>query len=322
MSESAPPRPSLVFREATASDHPALLALEGSAPHAGAALLQARQDFFARARAYPFSRVLLAQLEDRIVGVICVALNAVRVGGEICQAGYLFNLRVEPGLQRRGIGPLLMQEAWRWAAAGGARYCTGLVRTTNGPSLRMTAALGYAFPAVFEYLILPLAQFGAGPRLAVREVDLPGNPLLAAWRAEKVHPYDFAPAFVDKELFVPPPAGGYAGSLMCSTGEGMAWLSLWDDRGERGLDPERFRAVKAFDLTAEGRRRRECLLAILAAVGRRGIDTLLLPFAQGDPVGAFLAPFAEERLEFQFVLKPLDDAPPPTGRPVYFDVRH
>lgn len=316
--ESAP----LLFRDATGADHPALLELEGSAPHAGAALIQARTDFFARARAYPLWRVLVAEQAGVVAGVICMAANAVRVGDETCQAAYLFNLRVAPRLQRRGIGPMFMEEAWRWAAEAGASYCTGLIRTTNRPSLKMVAALGYRFPALFEYLIIPLSRFGPSPGVRIREVDLSARPLLAAWRMQKVAGHDFVPAFFEKELFAETPQGSYAGSLVATCAGGMAWLSLWDDRPGRGLDPGTFRAVKGFDLTLQGARGAEALGALFWALGEEGIDTLLLPLAEDDPARPVLAPLAGEVLAFQFVVKPLDGGGPPVTRPIYFDVRH
>ena len=70
-----------VLREATEDDHPSLLVLEGSAPHAGASLIQARANFFARTDAYPVSQVLVAEREGAVIGVECLALTEVRVGG-------------------------------------------------------------------------------------------------------------------------------------------------------------------------------------------------------------------------------------------------
>ena len=71
-----------VLREANEGDHAALLALEGSASsHTGAELIQARADFFARTDAYPMSQVLVAERDGEIIGVECLALTDVRVGG-------------------------------------------------------------------------------------------------------------------------------------------------------------------------------------------------------------------------------------------------
>jgi len=68
-----------------------LLALDGSAPHAGASLIQARVNFFARTDAYPVSHVLVAERDGAVIGVECLALTEVRVGGISRRAGYSFN---------------------------------------------------------------------------------------------------------------------------------------------------------------------------------------------------------------------------------------
>ena len=72
-----------VLREANEDDHSALLALEGSSASAtGAELLQVRNDFFARTNAYRTSQVLVAEQDGEIIGVECLALTDVRVGGQ------------------------------------------------------------------------------------------------------------------------------------------------------------------------------------------------------------------------------------------------
>ena len=85
--------PLVTIRTATPADHDALQALEGAAPDAGANLIQARRNFFARMAAYDRTRVLVAELEHRVVGVQCLALTPVRVAGQPCSAGYSFNTR-------------------------------------------------------------------------------------------------------------------------------------------------------------------------------------------------------------------------------------
>ena len=77
-----------VLREATEDDHASVLALEGRAPQSGASVLQASAKFFARTRAYPVSQVLVAERAGAVIGVECLALTDVRVGGVSCSAGY------------------------------------------------------------------------------------------------------------------------------------------------------------------------------------------------------------------------------------------
>ena len=53
--------PAIALRDAAPADHAALMALEGLGSQAGAALIQARRNFFARTDAYLQSRVLVAE---------------------------------------------------------------------------------------------------------------------------------------------------------------------------------------------------------------------------------------------------------------------
>ena len=142
----------------TEDDHPSLLALEGTAPHAGASLIQARANFFARTDAYPVSQVLVAAREGAVIGVECLALTEVRVGGVSCRAGYSFELRVQPGLQRRELGPALLDAAEQWAQAQGAGYLTGLIKTSKVPSMKMVTALGWETAARFDDLVVEHAR--------------------------------------------------------------------------------------------------------------------------------------------------------------------
>src|ERR1700704_5764635 len=73
--------PVVTIRTATPADHDALQALEGAAPDAGANLIQARRNFFARMAAYDRTRVLVAEQNHLVVGVLCLALTPVRVAG-------------------------------------------------------------------------------------------------------------------------------------------------------------------------------------------------------------------------------------------------
>jgi GNAT superfamily N-acetyltransferase len=312
-----------VLREATEDDHPALLALDGtSSSHTGAELLQARTDFFARTQAYPVSQVLVAEREGAVVGVECLALTDVRVNGVGCTAGYSFNTRVQPGLQRKGLGPAMLEAAEGWADGQGAAYLTGLIKTTNAPSMKMVTALGFETVARFDYLVLELARFDgiAGPR-AVR-VDLYQDPHLLGLRVAAFRSHHFVPLFLEKELFSPPPEGAYAGSWTASSPHGSAWLSLWDDRAARGLDPATFAAVKAFDLMLEGPEALGAFAGIVSVLRTSGIRHLLIPLPAESYACALLTPFAAEVVDMNFVVKRLRGCSPVAPGPIYFDIRH
>lgn len=264
----------------------------------------------------------MAEREGDIIGVECLALSDVRVNGAICVAGYSFNTRVLPGRQRKGLGPAMLTAAEQWAEDQGAAYLTGLIKTTNAPSMKMVTALGFETVARFDYLILELARFdGIAAPKAVR-FDLYKDPHLLDLRLAAVRSHHFVPIFLEKELFSPAPEGAYAGSWTANSRHGTAWLSLQDDRVARRLDPASFRAVKAFDLLLEGSEALNAFAALVGVLRAGGIRHLLIPLPAESHACALLTPFAAEVVDMNFVVKRLGDSAPVTPGPIYFDIRH
>ncbi len=312
----------LVLRPATEEDHGALLALQGTAPHTGAALIQARRNFFARTDAYPTSRVLVVEQQGALVGVECIALTEVRVGGVNRKAAYSFNTIVRPGLQRKGLGPTMLEAAERWAVDQGASYLTGFIKVSNAPSMKMVTALGWETVGRFDYLVLDLARFDLPATPRAVHFDLYRDPHLMRLRLAAVQPLHFAPVFLERELFSPPPAGAYAGSWTASTRRGTAWLSIWDDRPTRRLDPFDFRAVKAFDFMLEGAEPLTAFTNLIGVLAQRGVRQLLVPLPAESAACSMLRPFAGEVVDFNFVVKRLRGSDPVPPGPLYFDIRH
>ena len=264
----------------------------------------------------------MAEREGAVIGVECLALTDVRVGGVVCTAGYSFNTRVQPGLQRRGLGPTMLEAAARWAEAQGASYLTGLIKTTNGPSMKMVTALGWETVARFDYLILELARFDGVTSPRATRFDLYRDPRLLDLRLAAVRSQHFVPVFLEKELFSPAPHGAYAGTWTAMGRSGSAWLSVWDDRADRGLDLHAFRAVKAFDVVLEGPEALGAFAGLAGALYAHGFRQLLVPLPAESAACAMLRPFAVDTVELNFVVKTLGDGSAAPPGPVYFDIRH
>jgi len=256
------------------------------------------------------------------VGVNCVALNPVRVAGRPCMAGYSFNTRVVQRVRGRGVGTLLMRAAAAWVEEQRAPYVTGLIGVTNVASMAMVTNLGWEPVARFDYLVLDLARFVPDPEVHIRKVDALGDPAHAAWRFGEVYLHHFVPRYLVSDLFQPHPRGPYLGSLTAFGPDGSAWVSLWDDRVRRGLDPERIRAVKAYDVTLKGEGGFRAFAAIAATLRTMGLDHLLLPLPHDLTVRALLEPYTSDVVEFNFCVKRLNGADPIPPGPVYFDIRH
>ena len=164
------------LRDALPADHDALQSLDGTAPDAGAALIQARRNFFARPAAYSRCRTFVAEQDGQIVGMNCVALTSVRVAGRPCSAGYSFNTRVAASMRGRGLGSLLMRAGADWVEKQGAPYLTGFIGVNNVASMAMVTSLGWEPVARFDYLVLDLARFAPDPEVKIRKVDALGDP--------------------------------------------------------------------------------------------------------------------------------------------------
>ncbi|MGH7366256.1 MAG: GNAT family N-acetyltransferase [Candidatus Rokuibacteriota bacterium] len=314
--------PVVTIRTATPADHDALQALDGSAPDTGANLIQARRNFFSRMAAYDRTRVLVAEQQQRVVGVLCLALTQARVAGRPCSAGYMFNVRVTRDQQTRGVGTHLVKAGVGWLESEGCRYATGLVGVSNDASMKMVEALGWMAVARFDYLILDLARFEPDPTVRIRKVDALGDRAHAAWRFGEVSLHHFVPRYLVSELFQPHPKGSYVGSLTAFGPGGSAWLSLWDDRVRRGLDPDRVRAVKAYDVTLKGEGGFRAFSAIAATLRDAGLDHVLMPLPHAAAAREMLEPYAGEIVEFNFMIKRLNGAGPLPPGPIYFDIRH
>jgi GNAT superfamily N-acetyltransferase len=322
MSAPAPRTEEVSLRDGLPVDNEALQSLDGAAPDAGAALIQARRNFFARTAAYSRCRTFVAEQDGRIVGVNCGALTQVRVAGRPCSAGYSFNTRVVPGMRGRGLGSLLMRATADWVESQGASYITGFIGVRNVASMAMVTALGWEPVARFDYLVLDLTRFAPDPEVKIRKVDALGDPAHAAWRFGEVFLHHFVPRYLVSDLFRPYPKGPYMGSLTAFGPGGSAWVSLWDDRARRGLDPDRVRAVKAYDVTLKGEGGFRAFSAIAATLSGMGLDHLLLPLPHDTTARALLEPHASDIVEFNFCVKRLNGAPPIPPGPVYFDIRH
>jgi hypothetical protein len=237
-------------------------------------------------------------------------------------AGYSFNTRVAPSMRGRGIGSLLMREAGAWVEEQGAPYLTGLIGVNNVASMAMVTGLGWEPIARFDYLVLDLSRFVPDPEVHIRKVDALGDPAHAAWRFGEVYLHHFVPRYLVSDLFQPHPRGPYLGSLTAFGPGGSAWVSLWDDRVRRGLDPERIRAVKAYDVTLKGEGGFRAFAAIAATLRTMSLDHLLLPLPHDLTVRALLEPYTSAVVEFNFCVKRLNGADPVPPGPVYFDIRH
>jgi ribosomal protein S18 acetylase RimI-like enzyme len=133
------------IREAVPSDNHELQAVQARCPQGTSLVLSTvnRPDFFARARAYETSRVLVACENDRIVGSAACALRKAVVSDEPAVVGYLFQAFVAPEHRRKGIASQLLREHENYLVEQGADLIYTLIFDGNIPSIKYVESHGY-----------------------------------------------------------------------------------------------------------------------------------------------------------------------------------
>jgi len=203
----------------------------------------------------------------------------------------------------------------------GASYFTGLIKTTNAPSMKMVTAMGFETIGRFDYLVLDLARFEPERTPRAVQFDLYRDPHLMRLRLAAVQSHHFVPVFLERELFSPPPEGAYTGSW--TAGERSAQrgcpLGRQTRPASRSLCLPRRQSLRHHAGGTGGARR-------LHEPGRgaalaRG-PAALVPLPAESAACAMLRPFAEEIVDLNFVVKCLDDSGPVPPGPLFFDIRH
>ncbi len=133
------------IREAVPSDNHELQALQARCPQGTSLVVSAvnKPDFFARARAYETSRVLVACENDRIIGSAACALRKAVVSDEPAVVGYLFQAFVAPEHRRKGVASQLLRERENYLAEQGVDLIYTLIMDGNIPSMKYVESKGY-----------------------------------------------------------------------------------------------------------------------------------------------------------------------------------
>ncbi len=100
------------FRIATNDDNLKLLQLTSSSPMAGniGLRIDRNPDFFALLKLRGDTKIFVAEVNDKIIGSICVSLLKVYVGGEIYPLQYIGDFKVADQYRKQGIGLKLCNE--------------------------------------------------------------------------------------------------------------------------------------------------------------------------------------------------------------------
>jgi hypothetical protein len=342
------------IREATSADNEALLQLETQSPQGtGMAILIDRDDYFYRSRLHDRSKVLIAEEDDELVGIMAFAIKEVLLGGEPERVAYFYDLRGEPSYRRsmkRGLFRL-----WKACLAEmeeeGAAFTYGHVKSDNGDSMRIATKMDAKIGATFNILSLPGLP-GDSADLDDHLDDLEGEiaRLDRHVGIRSLRPCDFGAAYRRGAKL-----GYLRGIFRIEKGDSAAQVSAWDlSRIYRGrvlrmpasllvlgvfLNPlatflpvpripkvgEQLTYLQLFDPICKGKAGGALLKTLIQRLRRKalaeGIDILTLFVYQDDPLLPQMPRFYPQKvMHYHTMVRPCrsDELP---ERPLYLDIR-
>ena len=342
------------IREATSADNEALLQLEAQSPQGtGISILIDRDDYFYRSRLHDRNTVLIAEEDDRLVGIMAFAIKEVLLDGEPERVAYFYDLRGEASYRRsmkRGLFRL-----WKACLAEmegeGAAFIYGQVKSDNSDSMQIATKMDAKIGATFNILSLPGLPGGAD-ELDDHLEDLEGEiaRLDRHVGIRSLRPCDFGTAYRrGAEL------GYLRGIFRIEKGGSSAQVSAWDlSKIYRGrvlrmptsllalgvfLNPlatflpvprlpkvgEQLTYLQLFDPVCEGADGVALLKTLIQRLRRKaladGIDILALFVYQDDPLVPHMPRFYPQKvMHYHTMVRPCgsDELP---ERPLYLDIR-
>jgi len=344
----------LRIREATPADNEALLQLENQSPQGtGISILIDREDYFYRSRLHDRTKVLIAEENGELVGIMAFAIKEVLLHGEKDRVAYFYDLRGEASYRRsmkRGLFRL-----WKACLAEiegeGAAFIYGNVKFDNKDSMRIATKMDAKIGATFDILSLPGLPGHPGD-LEDHLDDLEEEIARLDHRVgiRSLRPCDFGAAYRrGAEL------GYLRGVFRIEKGDSAAQVSAWDlSKIYRGrvlrmppslvalgvfLNPlaaflpvpkipkvgEQLTYLQLFDPICEGKAGGALLKTLIQRLRRKafadGIDILTLFVYQDDPLLPHMPRFYPQKvLHYHTMVRPCRSNELPE-RPLYLDVR-
>ncbi|MEN6368101.1 MAG: GNAT family N-acetyltransferase [Thermotogota bacterium] len=215
------------IRVATHDDNEALLHLESESPQGtGMSILLDRQDYFYRSRMYDGARVVVAEEDGKIVGVMAYAVKEVLLDGGTDRVAYFYDLRGEATYRRSMKRGLLRL----WYAVRdeiretGAAFIFGHVKADNHDSMNVVTRMGAKPAASFDILSttsLPGRRVDLDPHFDNLEEEV--TKIARTVGARSLKPVDFLSAYArGAEL------GYLKGIYRLESGDSFAQVSAWD----------------------------------------------------------------------------------------------
>ncbi|MBU0596029.1 GNAT family N-acetyltransferase [Candidatus Bipolaricaulota bacterium] len=341
------------IREATPQDNEALLRLEAQSPQGtGISIVIDRDDYFYRSRLHDHCKVLIAEEDDQLVGIMAYAIKDVLLNGVPDKAAYFYDLRGEASYRRsmkRGLFRLWKQAHGEMEEAGAA-YIYGHVKADNHDSMNISTKMGARIAASSNILTLPSLP-GERPALDnhLDRLDEEIARLESYVGVRPLRPVSFGDAYRrGAEL------GYLRGIFRIEQGDSFAQVSAWDlSRIYRGrvlhmpmslrilgavLNPlarvvpvpsipvvgHQLTYMQLFDPVCKGKGSVALLKKLIQQIRRIAhadrVDMLTLFAYQDDPLYSLPRFFPQKVLHYNTMVRPLrvEALPAP---PLYLDIR-
>ena len=125
-------------------DDPALMALERLSPRGlPEPFVHYRRRFIDRAALFSDHQMLVAEEEKKVVGCVAVCVKRTQVGGRPVSLGYVFDVRTNPSMRRRGLGTALVRAVDNYLIGREIDGVYAHIVTSNIASLKLFGKLGY-----------------------------------------------------------------------------------------------------------------------------------------------------------------------------------
>ncbi len=166
----------LIVREATEQDNESLIALELQCPLVigdAEECFDRSPDFFACHRQQAEYRVVLAELEGRLGGVMAGVIQNPVIQGRAHRLAYIQQARVHPDFHGRRLAWNMANDLFAWAGRLGAEGPYYLIAPQNKPSLTFVERGGGRWPNDVTILEFDVSDADGGRATKIREEHLP-----------------------------------------------------------------------------------------------------------------------------------------------------
>lgn len=321
----------LTIRAYTPADDEALMELERLSPRGEPRpFVHFRRRFVDRANLFENPFTIVADKDNRPVGVTSIAIKDTHIGGYPVRVSYSFDTRVHPQYRRLGIANAMQEEKLAFLRSQGVHGIYALVVATNNASIKMLEKVGFRKVRMVLYLtftpyplIIPPAEvpYTYETPFQIDEIHDVFNPrdLYMADVAHRVSDFNFERVVIndgqpnavglsifDQSFVYQQVSADEPWPTEAEISKRARTLRIFDEIGIH--DPNNLRLV--FDHIRD--------LAVVSNVAK-----LTWLIDRADPVPGFLFEEASTQKDYWLLFAPLipDWEPSWQGTPVYIDPR-